>query len=84
LLEAMGRGTPVVATAVGGIPEVVRDQIEGLLAPPDDVAALRTAIETALHDPRGSKERARRGQERAREYDWSVVGPQHRRIIVDV
>ena len=83
LLEAMGRGTPVVATAVGGIPEVVRDQVEGLLAPPDDVAALRTAIETALHDPRASRERARRAQERAREYDWSVVGPQHRRIIVE-
>lgn len=83
LLEAMGRGTPVVATAVGGIPEVIRDPLEGLLVPPDDASALRTAIEAALSDPSGSQGRARRGQERAREYDWSAVGPQHRRVIVD-
>lgn len=38
-------GTPVIATAVGGLPEAVRDGVDGLLCPPGDVCALAAAIE---------------------------------------
>jgi glycosyltransferase involved in cell wall biosynthesis len=44
LLEAMASGVPVVATAVGGIPESVRHGREGFLVAPADPAALATAI----------------------------------------
>jgi len=44
LLEAMANGLPVVATNVGGIPEVVREGIDGKLVPPGDIAALRDAL----------------------------------------
>jgi glycosyltransferase involved in cell wall biosynthesis len=44
LLEALAAGAPVVATAVGGIPEVVRDGENGLLVPPRDVDALASAM----------------------------------------
>ena len=48
--EAVACGTPVVGFAVGGIPDVVRSGVTGLLAPPEDVRALREAIETILGD----------------------------------
>jgi glycosyltransferase involved in cell wall biosynthesis len=50
LLEALAAGTPVIATAVGGIPEVVRDGENGLLVPPGDADALAAAIDRVVHD----------------------------------
>jgi glycosyltransferase involved in cell wall biosynthesis len=51
LLEAMRAGTPVIATAVGGVPEVVRPGVNGLLAPPADDAALADAIASLARSP---------------------------------
>lgn len=50
ILEAMSFGLPVVATRVGGIPELVRDGVDGLLVAPGDVEALATAIERVAGD----------------------------------
>ena len=50
ILEAMAFRVPVVATAVGGTPEVIRDGENGLLVPYGDAAALAVAISTALDD----------------------------------
>jgi glycosyltransferase involved in cell wall biosynthesis len=50
LLEALAVGTPVVATDVGGVPEVVRDGENGLLVPARDVDALAAAIERLARD----------------------------------
>jgi glycosyltransferase involved in cell wall biosynthesis len=51
LLEAMAAGVPVVATAVGGIPEIARDQEQALLVPPRDPAAMARAIDVLLSSP---------------------------------
>lgn len=51
LLEALAAGRPVIATRVGGVPEVVRDGVDGLLVEPDDPAALAEAIASLLRDP---------------------------------
>ncbi len=50
ILEAMAQGTPVVASAVSGIPEIVEDGVNGLLIPPEDPGALAKAIGRVLAD----------------------------------
>jgi glycosyltransferase involved in cell wall biosynthesis len=50
-IEAMASGTPVVASRVGGLPEVVEEGVTGYLVPPGDVAALRGRISDVLADP---------------------------------
>jgi glycosyltransferase involved in cell wall biosynthesis len=51
LLEAMAAGCPIVVTAVGGNVELIKHMQTGLVVPPNDEAALRTAIERLLADP---------------------------------
>ena len=50
VVEALAVGTPVIATAVGGVPEVVRDGENGLLVPPGDPEALAAAIRRFFGD----------------------------------
>ena len=51
LLEAAALGVPVVASAVGGVPELVDDGRAGLLVPPGDAAALAAALGRLAQDP---------------------------------
>lgn len=50
VVEAMAAGTPLVASAIGGIPELIRPEQTGLLVPPGDAAALAAAIRRLLDD----------------------------------
>ena len=51
VMEAMAAARPLVATSVGGTPELVQDGIHGLLVPPEDPAALAAGILAVLRDP---------------------------------
>jgi glycosyltransferase involved in cell wall biosynthesis len=79
LLEAMARGRPVVATTVGGTPELVTDGETGLLVPPRDPEALADALRRVL----GDAELARRLGEaaRARVAERFSAAEQERRIL---
>ena len=63
LLEAMAAGVPVVATAVGGIPEIVTHEESALLAPAGDPAALANVLTRVLTDRDGAHRRAGRAHE---------------------
>jgi len=67
LLEAMAMERPVVASCVGGIPEVIRDGREGLLVPSGDPHALAEAICRILEDPRAGRVMGWRGRRRVLE-----------------
>ncbi|MDI2595072.1 glycosyltransferase family 4 protein [Pseudomonas sp. 681] len=56
LLEAMQAGVPVVAFSVGGIPDVLQDRVNGLLAAPTDSAALARQIDALLTQPAMARE----------------------------
>jgi glycosyltransferase involved in cell wall biosynthesis len=69
VLEASARSRPVVASRVGGIPELVEDGRTGLLVAPEDVDALAGAVLRLLEDPSTSAEMGRRGRELAASID---------------
>lgn len=64
LLQAMACGLPVVATRVGGIPEIVRDGVDGLLVPPGDPNSFAHALRTLAADSDLRRRMGANGQER--------------------
>lgn len=65
--EALAMQTPVVGFHSGALPEIVRHDIDGLLTPPREAAALGEALITLLQDPARRAEMGRRGRERVLE-----------------
>lgn len=67
VLEAMAAARPVVATAVGGVPEMVADGVEGLLVPSGDVTSLANALTEVLDSAALAQRLGMAGRERVRE-----------------
>lgn len=81
VVEAMAHGRPVVASAVGGITEIIDHGTTGLLVPPDDPEALAQAVLQVLSDEPLAKALAARGQARARaEFSCERTGSQYERL----
>jgi glycosyltransferase involved in cell wall biosynthesis len=73
LLEAMAAGCPVVATAVGGIPEVIEDGRTGFLVAPGDVAAGAQAVLALAREPERAARMREAARRRATDYPLSAM-----------
>jgi starch synthase len=86
-LEAMACGTPVVASRVGGIPEVVEDGVTGVLVSVEDdfEAGLARALDTVLGDPEGARRMGEAGRARAvGEFGWDTVARRTVRLYEEI
>jgi glycosyltransferase involved in cell wall biosynthesis len=73
VLEAMASGTPVVCSRVGGLPELVKDGVNGFLVEPGDVEQLRERLEQLLGDPPLAAQMGRRARELALDrFTWKA------------
>jgi glycosyltransferase involved in cell wall biosynthesis len=80
LLEAMAARTPIVATAVGGVPEVLDHGKAGRMVPYGDPAALADAIRATQADGAVTRGLVEYGAQRVLGYDWSVATERHREL----
>ena len=79
LMEAMACGKPVVASRVGGVPELVRDEVDGILVEPGDVRGLAGALTRLLEDPDLRRSMGVAGQNRVLEFSWDATA----RVVMD-
>jgi glycosyltransferase involved in cell wall biosynthesis len=74
VMEYMDAALPVVATRVGGVPDLIESGVHGLLVPPGDPDAIAAAIAELLRDPERRRSMGARGRERRRtEFDIDVL-----------
>ncbi|MFL6548524.1 MAG: glycosyltransferase [Povalibacter sp.] len=69
MLESMAYGLPVITTAVGGIPDLVRDQAQGLIVQPGDVQQITDALRTLIEDESLRLKLGRAARDKAQECD---------------
>ena len=84
IAEAMAAGRPVIATAVGGVPELVEDGVTGLLVSPQDIQALSKAMVRLADDPSLRETMGKRGQKRALErFDINIIAKQYEKLYLE-
>jgi glycosyltransferase involved in cell wall biosynthesis len=79
-LEAMASGKAVIASDVGGVPELVRRGQAGLLVPPGDVECLASTIRSIAADEPLRQRLAAAGRERAAAFSWPAIAQQYLKI----
>jgi len=84
LLEGMAAGVPMIATAVGGVPELIEDGVSGLLVPASDPLGLARAVNTLAADPALRQRLGAEGRRRATGLSWDVCRRAHLELYHDV
>ena len=84
VLEAMVVGKPMIATKVGGMPELIDDEMTGLLVPPGDAAALAKAIGLLIGDQELRRQMSAAAQKKVQSFKASTVVPRIEQIYSDI
>src|SRR5207244_3581755 len=85
VLEAFAARVPVVATAVGGTPEVITDGVSGYLVPAGDPAALARRILDVVRDDQGRRAMGRHGYERVQaEFTFEAQAQQYQKLFASL
>ncbi len=83
-LEAMACGVPIVASKIGGIPDVVKDGENGLLVPPKDSDRLASAIIYLLENEDIMKKMGDNGKDKVKDYSWKRVAEETEKIYKEI
>jgi glycosyltransferase involved in cell wall biosynthesis len=85
VIEALACGKPVIATAVGGIPEIIEDGRNGILVQPDDPSALAAAIRRLFGDANLRERLGRAGRQRVNDaFRWQHMGERYARAYEEL
>ena len=83
-LEAMACGVSIVASKIGGIPDVVKDMENGLLVPPKDSNALADAIIYLLENENVRERMGRNGRKKIKNYSWERIAEETEEIYKEL
>ena len=85
VLEAMAAGVPVVAAKVGGLPDLIEEDVTGWFCDPLSAESMRRAVQGALANPAAAAEMAARAKARARQkFHPEIIGRRHLQIYQEV
>jgi glycosyltransferase involved in cell wall biosynthesis len=83
-LEAMASGLPIVASRIGGVPDVVKDGENGLLVPPRDHEALAAAIIYLLENGDVRKKIGENARKKVENYSWEKVAEKYEEVYEQI
>jgi glycosyltransferase involved in cell wall biosynthesis len=84
IVEAWAMGLPVVATAVGGVPDLIEDGRTGILVGDDDINGMVQAVRRLLSDPELAERLSQNGRRRAEESSWTRVRQEWEQVFTGV
>jgi glycosyltransferase involved in cell wall biosynthesis len=81
VMEAMSAGLPVVATEVGGLPQIIEHRRDGLLVRPNDPAVLGESLRELMQNPQWAKSLGEKAARTAAKFHWQATGPRILRLL---
>lgn len=84
ILEAMACGIPIVASKIGGIPDIVKDGKDGLLVPPKNQKALTDSIIYLLENEDIIRKMGKNGRGKVEDYSWERIAEETEKVYTEV